>query len=129
MNHAHREFAKHLFHGLKAVFKVFHICFFRLFYKRIDHIDLPALSHLAAQEVVKLRAFLIKDVLCLYGLAPGWQLVYHTHVQISVKSHGKGAGNRGGGHYKHMRRTYVLAPQPGSLRHAKAVLLVNYYNA
>ena len=64
-----------------------------------------------------------------HGLTTWRQLVDHTHVEVAVKRHGKGARNRSSGHHQHVWWVLALAPEFGTLGHTETVLLIDHDHA
>ena len=64
-----------------------------------DDVDLVALCGLLADEGVDPRPHILAHQEALNLLAARRELVDHRNVQIAVKNHGKGPGDRRGGHH------------------------------
>ena len=58
-----------------------------------------------------------------------WQLIDHTHVEITIERHGEGARNRGGSHHQYMGRVLALTPEFGALGYSETVLFINHHHA
>ena len=108
-----------------AIGKVLQVQLIVLINKWIDHIHLPAQINLLRNKLINGHSALNRIVQCLHRLAPRWQLIYHTHLQVAIHRHCQRAGDRRGGHNQHMRRLCILVPQLSTLRYTKTVLLIN----
>ena len=95
---------------------------------RIDHIRLPALCQLAADERPHLRQLIRRADKGLDAPAAGRQFVDDGHVQLAVKRQAQRARNGRRGHHQQMR-IMALAHELLALRHAELVLLVNDHQA
>jgi hypothetical protein len=111
--------------GVVAVLKVLQIEILVLLDEWIDDIHLSAQVYLLGDELVDGCAALDVVVKRVYGFAPRREFVDDTHMQVAIDSHRQCARDRGGSHYQNMGRTDIFLPEFGTLRHTKAVLLVN----
>ena len=121
-----RREGKGLHHLFVALLKVLVIKLFALENKRIYYESLTAQPDLVLDELPEEIALPFRNEHGLDWLASRGHFVYDGNVQVSVKGHCQGAGDRGGRHYKHVGRQAVsgLAPEFCPLVYAKAVLLV-----
>ena len=116
------------FHNLFITqFKVLVIQFLALKDERVNNERLASLCYLIPDEIVHGVPLPFPHTDGCDGFSPGRHLIYHGHVQVSIKSHSKCARNGCCGHNQNVRWNAVvaLAPEAGALVHAKAMLLVN----
>ena len=81
-------------------------------YKWIHHEYLAPQRYLLAHEIIYAAFLGVGYHRRLHRLAPGRHLVYHRYVQIPVKGHGQGSGDRGCRHYQHVRGNSARAFGP-----------------
>ena len=126
MHHGHVIVREHVLDLFKTLFQSMQVKFLVFLDERIDDISLTALFQLPSHKLIHLEAVGLMPEDGCHRLASRRQLVNDRDVQVAIDRHGQRPGDWGGCHDQHMgRRRAVLAPQAGTLRHAKAVLLVD----
>ncbi len=111
-----------------AIVQVFVVHRFRLFNEWIDDVGLPALVQLFFQEAKYLQALGIKGAAGDDGFATRGELINNRHIQVAVQGHGQRPGDGCGSHHQYVWQDFCLFPEPGTLCHTKAVLLIDDYH-
>ena len=93
--------------------------------ERMHDIHLPPRAQLAPEGTIHIVAVLLIAQNRLDGLASRRQFVDDADVEVAIDSHRQRARDGRRRHHQHMRRQFGLFPQPGTLGHAEAVLLVD----
>ena len=125
MNQPHAVGGKDVTQFFKAAAGVSEVQLAAFFHQRIDHIDLPSFSQLATYAVIDATNVRLPEMKGLHRRTTGRQTVNDADVEVTIDGHGKGSGNRSGGHDEHVGRKVAFLPKLGTLFDAKTVLLVN----
>ena len=105
-----------------------HVERLRLLDERADDERLPPLLDLAAQETLRVAAFVRAHPRRPDRLASRRQLVHHRDVEVAVERQRQRARDRRRGHHQHVRRVRrlrALLAERRALHDAEAVLLVD----
>ena len=107
------------------LFEVLEVDLLALGDEGIDHIGLSSLAQLLLDERIDPAYAVAEDMLRIYRLATGWQLVDDRYIEVAIERHCKSARNGRSCHHKHMRRDAAFCPHFCSLYHTETVLLVD----
>ena len=95
----------------------------RLADQRADHVGLPPLRRLRADERIQPLALFLRHDARADGGSPRRHFIHGRQIEVAVKHQRQRARNRGRAHHHHVRRV-ALALQRRPLANAEAMLLV-----